>query len=58
MTTDPGFGENDLLSLAQLAEASSSVLASALDARQLARLLGDIRDQDDRTTSDRIDYGV
>ncbi len=55
---DPGFGENDLLSLAQLAEASSSVLASALDARQLARLLGDIRDQDDRTTSDRIDYGV
>jgi hypothetical protein len=55
---DPGFGENDLLSLAQLAEASSTVLASALDARQLARLLGDIRDQDDRAASDRIDYGV
>ena len=55
---DPGFGERDLLSLARLAEASAGILASALDARQLARLLGDIRDQDDRAAADRIDYGL
>ena len=55
---DPAFGERDLASLARLAEASAGILASAMDARQLARLLGDIRDQDDRTAADRIDYGV
>ena len=55
---DPAFGERDLMSLARLAEASTDILAAALDARQLARLLGDIRDQDDRAAADRIDYGL
>ena len=55
---DPAFGERDLASLARLAEASAGILASAMDARQLARLLGDIRDQDDRAAAERIDYGV
>ena len=54
---DPPFGERDLLSLATLAEAAAGILAAALDARQLARLLNDLRDSDERI-AERIEYGV
>ncbi len=55
---DPPFAERDLLSLARLAEASADILSAALDARQLSRVLGDLRDQDDRAAAERIDYGL